>query len=69
VYPNPMPHAKLSWDWKGQPELDELQEALEPFGVRVYADPACEGSDSFGYIFSSEELTSDELSEISEEDD
>jgi hypothetical protein len=64
-----MPYSKLSWDWKGSPELEDLQDALAPFGVRVYEDPALDGTDSFGYVFSSEPLSRDRLKEISTEDD
>lgn len=64
-----MPHTKLSWDWKDHPELEELETALRPFGVHVYEDPVCEGSDTFGFIFSSEALNRTRLAAIAKEDE
>ena len=59
---------KISWDWKSNPDIEELQQALEPFGISVYENPQSEGSDSFGYIFSETELDEEELEEKSEVD-
>lgn len=59
-------YTELCWDFKSRPELEELQEALEPLGVFVFEDPYTEGSDSLGYIFSNENLTEEELEEIGE---
>lgn len=64
-----MPHTKLGWDWKGRPELADLHQALAPLGVHVYSDPSCEGSDSYGYIFSSEPLNRAQLRAIATEDE
>jgi hypothetical protein len=64
----PMTHSRISWDWKAGPDFDELNEALEPFGLRAYEDPSTEGSDSFGFIISNENLTRDQLRAIAEED-
>ena len=57
----------ISWDWKSSPSVDELQRALKPFGINVYKDPQHEGSDSFGYIFSNQNISYDELCEISDD--
>lgn len=60
---------KIGWDWKSNPSLEELSEALEPFGIFVYENPQCEGTDAFGYIFSDVELDDDELETAAEEQD
>lgn len=54
-------HTRLCWDWKDSPGLADLRRALEPLGVRVYEDPRWVGSDQFGYVFSSEPLTAEQL--------
>lgn len=64
----PMAHTRLSWDWKQRPSVADLTNALAPFGVKVYADPSCENSDAFGFVFSSEELGSEDLEAIADED-
>lgn len=64
--PVPLKHTEMSWDWKESPQLEELQELLQPFGVFVTDHPACEGSDSYGYIFSNRPLTKKELKEAAE---
>lgn len=56
-----------TWDWKDSPDADELAELLAPFGVTVTAHPACEGSDSYGFIFSDRPLTKAELKEATNE--
>lgn len=56
----------LNWDWKESPDLDKLAK-LKDLGVFVYEDPALEGSDSFGFIFSNKELTKKEVKDISDE--
>lgn len=53
----------INFDWKSQPSPKEWQAALAPFGVFVYQDPDCEGSDSYGYIFSNKKLTREEIAE------
>ena len=57
----------IGWDWKSRPSFEELEEALEEFGIFVYIDPMSEGSDHYGYIFSDEELTDSEVVEKSNE--
>lgn len=59
-------HTQMSWDWKEQPDEEELNKLLKPFGVHVTAHPACEGQDSYGFIFSNRPLTEEELQEASE---
>lgn len=59
---------KLSWDWKSSPSEAELRTVLKPFGVRVYRDPACEGSDAYGYIFADRDLTPEELKAAAEDE-
>ena len=51
----------ISWDWKEAPDFDDLNVALWPFGVYVYPDPACEGQDSTGFIFSDRPLSEMEI--------
>ncbi len=59
-------HTQNSWDWKEQPTVEDLQELLEPFGVVVTAHPGCEGTDTYGFIFSNRELTEEEYEEASQ---
>lgn len=56
----------MTWDWKSCPHLDDLEEALKPFGLIVTEHPAFEGSDQFGFIISDRPLTDEELQEASE---
>lgn len=63
-----MTHSRISWDWKAGPDFDELNEALEPFGLRAYEDPSTADSDSFGFIISNENLTREQLRAIAEEE-
>jgi len=53
----------MVWDWKRAPELEGLREALTPLGVFVYEDPMWACSDAYGYIFSKQELTEEEIRE------
>lgn len=61
-------HRRIGWDWKSGPSAKDLQAALKPFGLHVYADPNCEGSDSFGFIISDAKLSKKDLDKISEEE-
>lgn len=54
------------WDWKRAPYLEELQSALASLGVFVYENPMWAGSDAYGYIFSKQELTEEEIREAGE---
>lgn len=47
-------------------EFDQLERALKPFGLIVTVDPACEGSDTNGFIISNRKLTKAELREWAE---
>lgn len=59
-----MKFTEISWDWKSGPEIEELEAALEPFGIHVYEDPMCEGQDAYGYILSDKPLSKKELEDI-----
>jgi hypothetical protein len=59
----------ISWDWKSSPDFDELNQALWPFGIYVYPDPAFEGQDSYGYIFSDRPLSEKELRAVNGNDE
>jgi hypothetical protein len=59
----------ISWDWKDSPDFDDLNKALWPFGVYVYPDPACEGQDSMGFIFSDKPLSTAEIRAVNCDDD
>jgi hypothetical protein len=48
--------SNIRWDEKARPDLDELREALQWFGVQVYEDPEAD-SDSVGFIFSASALS------------
>ncbi len=62
-----MAATKIGWDWKACPDVEQLEKALGPFGIHVYDDPAYEGADAFGFIFSDKELDDDELMTLAEE--
>jgi hypothetical protein len=57
-------YSVITYDWKDSPSLEQLQSALEPFGVLVYEDPSVAGSDSYGFVFSNKKLTNQDLEEI-----
>lgn len=59
----PLVASDMVWDWKESPTVEDLQAALEPFGIVVTDHPACEGSDAYGVIFSNRPLTKKELKE------
>jgi hypothetical protein len=42
---------RIGWDWREQPTAEQLNEALNPFGVHVYEDPIAQGSDAVAFIF------------------
>jgi hypothetical protein len=66
--PTPLLRTAIGWDWKSSPDVSELQQALRPFGIVVTADPRCEGSDQYGYLFSNRPLTREELSDVLDEE-
>lgn len=47
-------------------EFEQLRDALKPFGLTVTIDPACEDSDTNGYIISNRKLSKDEMKEWAE---
>lgn len=53
-----------SFDWKEAASVEELQEALKPFGIHVYDDPMLDGTDSYGFVFSDHKLSKAELNKI-----
>ena len=57
----------MEWSWRGRPYLDDLREALQPFGLFVYEHPGYENMDQFGYLVSDCELSEAELKEIQRE--
>ncbi len=57
---------RIGWDWKSSPDLEDLQDALNPLGICVYEDPASEGSAWYGFVFAKEELNDEELHELSD---
>jgi len=59
-------------DWKDMNGLIEgFTEALENFGLFIYDDPECEGSDMYGFVVSNEQLTDKQVAKLCEfeEDD
>lgn len=55
----------VSADWKDIDGLaDDFIAACRHFGLYVYADPAYEGTDAYGYIVSEKELTDKQVREI-----
>jgi hypothetical protein len=60
---------KLIYDWKERPSVEDLRSALEPLGVHVYDDPSMEASDSYGFVFSNEPMTRQEIEAFSDTDD
>lgn len=61
--PKKLVHGEIVLDWREQLGLEDLVAALEPFGLTVTEHPACEGSDSYGFIISNRPLTKAELKE------
>lgn len=57
----------VSYDWKETPTKESLRKALEQFGVHVYDNPACEGSDSYGFVFSGAPMTKGDLEKWAED--
>jgi len=57
----PVTDTDLILDWKEQPGLDDLRDALKPLGIFVYEHPFCEGTDSYGFIFSKVKLTKKQI--------
>lgn len=54
-------------DYKDTEEIiDGFKEALERFGIKVYDDPNCEGTDTYGFLLSNEELTDDQVKELTD---
>jgi hypothetical protein len=49
-------HSTLHLDWRQitAEAIEELREALEPFGIVIRDDPDCEGTDTWGLIFEQE---------------
>lgn len=43
----------ISWSWKSGPDMEDLENALEPHGIRVSEDPEWLDSDQYGYLFKS----------------
>lgn len=60
-----------SWDWKDQPmkstENGALSRALRELGIHVYERPSDVGSDQFGYVLSTKELTAEEIQQADAE--
>lgn len=55
-------------DWKDIDGLIEsFEEALKEFGIHMYQDPTLEGSDTYGFLLSSVEMTDEEIAGESEE--
>jgi hypothetical protein len=59
----------IAFDWKESTEsvAEQLKPLLKEFGVYVYDNPATEGSDEVGLLFSDHELTRDQINEICED--
>ena len=59
--------AHFAADYKDTEELiDGFKEALARFGIKVYDDPNCEGTDTYGFLLSNEELTDEEVKELTD---
>jgi len=58
--PKPKQFVSISWDWKGQPEAEDMKE-LEKLGLYVCEDPVCYWSDQCGYLISKKPLTREDL--------
>ena len=46
--------------------IEGFKDALEKFGIKVYDDPTCDGTDSYGFLLSNEELTKDEIKSLTD---
>lgn len=51
----------LVYDWRQPPTLEDLKRALAPHKIFVYENPRYEGTDNDGYVFSSKELSEEEI--------
>ena len=64
------PQMFVQTDWKDTARLiEEFIEAIENFGLFVYDDPDAQGSDSYGFIISHEQLTDAQINTLCENDD
>lgn len=54
-------------DWKEFSEDAERQfkQALKTFGVHMYLDPDCDGTDAYGFILSDTKLTAKQVRAMS----
>lgn len=55
-----------TWDWKDS-SGEALLKAMKELGLFSYAAPSFEGSDEFGYIISTEELSKKEVKQYDKE--
>lgn len=61
--------SEIAFDWKEYPTCEDLNYALNKFGVHVAEHSWCEGSDTVVYVFSNRPLTAEELRELAEDDE
>lgn len=52
------------YDHRDRPEVEELRKDLKKFGVRVYSNPECAGSDAYGYVFADRDLSRSEIRKV-----
>lgn len=50
----------LSWDWKEQPEIEDVERILQELGANVHVQHVDTDSDQFAWAFSTEPITVDE---------
>lgn len=60
---------ELGWSWNLRPDLEDLKEALAPFGLHVYEDPQWDGTSYTNYLIASEPLSAEELEARKEEEE
>lgn len=58
----------LSWDWKGQPDLDALGRAIERLSLgRVLLHKVDTGSDDYAIVLATEELSPEQARDVYDE--
>lgn len=61
----------MGWDAMGadgaHEACEQLQKKLPKFGLFVYKDPTCEGTDGYGFVVSQKSLTEEEVMMMTEE--
>jgi len=56
--------AHVSADWRDSVGMiDSFRAALKKFGIHMYSDPNCKGTDQYGFLLADKVLTEAEVKE------